>query len=717
MQHTFPFPSPRGLRPSAGRRAARCLLAFTVAILVGCGGGGGGGGLPIAWPQGSAGPDTGANPNPSGAATMSVDERSASTLRVAQKYQALLDSGASKPWEELKAYVLAQPEYQEAEIGNDALWARFKDGRQFLYTDNLRPLPRPLSIGKLAKSTERAGDRAALKTAAANAKGEVPGSDTAVFLAADDQGTFNYGKATQTEVADMLQERGWKIAPQRDLTVDALMSLKGSAIGILYLTAHSAVIGPLFGKEFGVITETLTSDDLDKRYQAELDAGELIYHRSRNLLREVFQDQQRPRYGVTAAFVRKHLNFSPNSLVVMLSCDSGSEEAAGFRSALTDAGAGTIIGWAGSSNDVGHMAMKVMFDRMTAADKVDPKDPPNRAFDLDAVWDYLGKRGYEEGGVAYTSNLLVTPSGEPGGSPAFVKRFGNGFDLTNPVITELEAGWKDKMFVHGNFGTQAGEVSVGGTQVAVSQWGDDRIEVELPTGENDPPGSLGEVVVKARDRTSNKRVLTSWRGKVDYVYETVPYPGTTGTLTSTVTVDLHVRGDAHELRKEVDGTLLRGTRTFVPASDTKVSYRASGTNAGGIITTTWSGSGNIPFKGNALEGNSLVLNGSIDAVGRLFKLSPALLSEDLLDERLTTVAGTTDKKTYLTFYTNALGYTDAFGGDLVSYGTAFPFDAAGNVAPYNKRIAVPTLPADMGWMTVKTGGLTASPAFDDAIGR
>lgn len=689
------------------RRALGGLACLAATALVGCGGGDGGG--PGLDPGGDPGPGPGPGGDPGGA-FMTADERFASTNRITLKYQALLAGAPVNRWAELKAFVLAQPEYVEAEVGQDALWARFKDGRQFLFTDNWAPLSRPLDPSVLAP--------AALRTrAAAGGKPEVPGSDVAVFLAADDQGTFDYGKTAQSTVADMLKERDWDIAPQRALTIDTLLALGGTSIGILYLTAHSAVIGPLGQRQFGVITETVSSDALDQQYKALLDSGDIIYHRNRNPLREMWADQQRPRYGITDAFVSKHLTLSPNSLVVMLSCESGSDEAAGFRQALTNAGAGTIIGWAGQSNDVGHMAMKVMFDRLTAADAVDPQDPPNRAFDLEAVWDYLGQRGYEEGGVAYTTNLLVTPNAEAGKPPAFVKRFGSGFDLTNPVITDLEATWKDKLYIHGNFGTEPGHVTVGNAAVAVTAWADDRIEVELPTGEGDPQGSCGDVVVRARKRISNTRVLTSWRGQVEYIYDILPFPGTHGRLTSTLTIDLHVRGDAHELRTVVDGVLKRSLRTFVPASDTKARYKAAGTNSGGVLTTTWSGQGDMPFRGNMLEGNSLILNGTIDAVQREFKISPALLGEGLLLQKITDAQGTKNEASYLPLYTNALGFVDAYGGDTISYGTAFRLLESGDVAPYDQRVPIPGFPPNMAAMQVRTGGLTASPPFDEGVGR
>ncbi|MDP9917487.1 hypothetical protein J2W24_003138 [Variovorax boronicumulans] len=66
---------------------------------------------------------------------------------------------------------------------------------------------------------------------------------------------------------------------------------------------------------------------------------------------------------------------------------------------------------------------------------------------------------------------LVLPAGQStrgGDKPATVRRFVDGFDITNPVIKQLHVEWKDKLVLHGTFGSEPGTVSVGGTELPVT---------------------------------------------------------------------------------------------------------------------------------------------------------------------------------------------------------------------------------------------------------
>lgn len=696
---------------------ARAVAAGMTAAISACGGGGGGNGgvLPLG---GMGGLDPDGQGDGGNGAIMPIDQRSAATLRVHDKYMELVAGNNADPFEALVAWALTQPEYDQAGRGKDTFWARFKDGRHFVYTDNWRTVD-PLQIPQAPQPVGRmrsAGLAAA--AAAGSGKAEIPETELAVILSADGAGEFDAVKPFQQQASDALKERGWTIHPDHAVTVDSLMALGSKKIGVLYMACHSAELGPTGEKQFGIFSETRATAENEAKYEALFKAGLLIYHRDRNRDEEA-RGGNPPVYGITDGFIRNYLQFADASLVVTLACHTGSPEGAPLRDALKQKGAGTIVAWDGSSNPFGALSMVYMFDRLTGANAFNPGKPANRAFALEDVWTFMREK--TDGGIR--PNLLITPyinkqgKVDPlGGEAAYIKRFEAGFDLSNPVISELSVDRDDRLYIHGNFGTEPGEVSIGGTKVAVETWEDDKIQLVLPTGESDPPGSFGEVIVTARKRTSNRRVLTSWRGTIEYTLETVPYPGTTGLLSSVVTVELHLRGDAHELRTAVDGELKRSVRHFIPASDTKVSYKASGTNSGGLITTTWSGSGSLPYKGTPDAGNWFAMNTAIDVVARLLKISPAMLAKDLLVVTTTTVGDSKETKTFLPLHTNALGYLDAFGGDTVAYGTAFSLDAGRNVAPYDKRLSVPNWPSEA-HMRVKTDGMTANPPFDDTVGR
>lgn len=691
---------------------ARAVAAGMTAAISACGGGGGSGEGIVPFAGIPAG--AGADPNDGGDAAFSAGQRSEITRRAHEKYMALLETRTPEPMRALSEWLLTQPEYDAAGAGTYSAWARFTDGRYFLYTDSW---PRvDLSGDGPLEPEPRAGDSLA-KAGLVAGKKEVPDSDLAVIMAADDGDAFDEVKGMQQNVAAMLKDQGWRIHGERRFTVDAVSALASVEMGIFYLAAHGGMFGPREQEEYAFITETRATEENEAKYRADIRTGRLIYHRDRNREKEAAGKEKPPCLAVTASYVKRHFKFSDGALVVTLCCNSGSPMGQGFRDALASGKAITHVAWDGNGNDYGARSMEYMFDRLTGANKQDPAKPKNRAFDMNSVWEFMGQKATRD----IRPNLLVTPTvyefWEFPKSDAYIKRIGAGFDLSNPVISELSVDSEDKLLIHGNFGSEPGEVSIGGTKVAVQSWDNDKLELVLPTGASDPPGSHGDVVVTARKRTSNRRVLTSWRGVVKYTYSTTWLPGNTGLLTCEYTIDLHVRGDAHELRTKVDGGLKRSVRSFIPASDTKVNYKASGTSKSGMSTTTWSGSGSLPYKGLGFEGNSVSLNGAIDVISRLLKIAPSVVGQDLLLVNTTTVSGSSDTKTFLPFHTNALGYTDAFGGDTVSYGTAFVLDAFGNVASYDKRLPVPPYEVDVASMRVRTDGMLADPAFDDTIGR
>src|SRR4051794_15956587 len=96
------------------------LLACSLLILAGCGDGGGGG------DAGSSGADPGTSPP--GAFTL--EQRGVATDRLIERFQQItggVDTPTPDMWEQLRAWVMTQPEFAEAGVGDQVLWARFRD--------------------------------------------------------------------------------------------------------------------------------------------------------------------------------------------------------------------------------------------------------------------------------------------------------------------------------------------------------------------------------------------------------------------------------------------------------------------------------------------------------------------------------------------------------------------------------------------------------------
>jgi len=667
--------------PSLRRYGAGLLLA----LLAACGGGSGG----VA--TGGDDPD----PGPVGNSQYSVAERSAATGRIAARYEELLAAATPQPLEALRAYVMTQPEFSDAGVGDGELWAKFTDGRYFLYLDNWKDVP-PDQVESLPPAPiipAPAGARAG----GAVAKGELPTSDKVLMLKLDAD-EFWRGDESFPRTAKALEAQGWQMIPGRRLTVQAL--LNQGELGIMYLNGHAGRYGPGSNKHFAVITETQASDDNEKLYQADLDDGSLIMTRERHVWQKYGYGRE-PYYAFTEGFIAKHMKFSPQSLVVMMMCNVGSDQGSAIRDALTAAGAGTIMAWNGSANAHGYAAVDLMFDRLTGANRFEPASPGNRAFAFDDVYDYLSQSG-----------RLIQP-GIEGEQSSFIKRFGNNFDLSNPVITQLQVAWQDKLIIHGDFGTEAGSVTVGGTPLAAS-WASDKLEVTLPTGAGDPAGSHGEVVVSARGRKSNARVLTSWRGTVTYLWEDLD---PAGILSNKIEIDLHLRADPYARRTQVNGNLLNNTWNVLPASDTRARWSAAGSRDVGVGMRTWSGHGDLTMVGPPIQlgAPELLLFARVDAVEQRLELSPVIPTAQLV------TISEPDTPTFqraLIFPGNLFGFMNQTGNfadhNPLVYGTYVPLDGQRNVAGASRTV---TMPGGDSRLTVTWSTMTATPAFDDRIGR
>lgn len=674
----------------ARRQWLLAVLAGVAVVLAACGGGSGDGG------QGGEAPD----------GAYSAAQRSAATGRIAQKFEQLAAAGAADPaaWAALRDWVLTQPEFTEAGVDDRLLWARFTDGRYFLYTDNWRGQPQQQGAQPAPPIPAQAVAAAPAGSSALAAAGlELPGTANAVILSMKGQGEFNSNAGMLAQMDKVLKDRGWKVAPERLLTIASLKAMREP--GFVFVTTHSGIFGPTGQKQFAFMLETQVSVFNEDENKADLDEGRLIYHRDRTDWQRYGLGSQ-PRYAATAKFVTRYMKFAPNSLLILLSCNSGSDEAAGFRAALMQQGAGTIIGWENNSSANAYPTVNVLMDRLTGRNEMRPVTPANRPFNLDEVWAYLGKK-----------DLLVNeaPQAEPGEPPykeAYVRRFGSGFTVIAPVIHALQAVGKT-LTLHGEFGSQPGTLTVGGAGVAAT-WSADGKKVKAVLAN----GTHGDVVVTTRGLRSNTRVLASWRTQVRYEHEEEAVQNCHGAkFHNTAVIDVHLRADAHAVRTEVDGPLRNNPHLVVPAPDTRATWTADGNcTIDGSLHTRWSGNGTLAFNTDidfddpvgVPSGNLLV--GRFDALERRFQFSGVF---GHTANYTVTSLGVPPFGRPLHFDMDLAGFRNDAEGELVN-GTYLPVGATLEIGGGAQKKTDP----DQGHsLSVAWSPGSPTPAYDDSVPR
>ncbi|MGB7481688.1 MAG: hypothetical protein WA924_15285 [Burkholderiaceae bacterium] len=663
-------------------------------VLVACGGGTG----------------SGAGGDGNGTGELTPQRRHIATGMVAAQYETLRAANDPQVWEKLRDYVLTQPEFTEAGLGDDLLWARFSDGRYFMYLDNWKEVdadaaPMVLPAGGHARTGALDAAGAAVRVAPqlapapkAAAAAELPSSKRAAFLRMN-QDMFNPGDQAIRQAAAALSRHGWTIDTRRELTLENVKNL--GQLGLLYMTSHSGVYTRGDRQVFAVVVNDRATDENEVLYADELRDGAVIYTRTRRLWQE-YGLGLLPLYAFTERFAQKHIRMSSHSLVVLMMCNSASDHTAPFHTALK---AGTVIGWNGNSNQHGFEMIERLFDRLTGANVVAPQQVPNRPFVFNDVWTYLEQQG-----------LLMTPGAE-GDPPSFVKRIGDGFSMLVPVMHELETFGRDKLAIHGEFGTQPGTVRMDGELLAAT-WAPDGTRIDVDLG----PGRHGRVVVTARDLSSNARVLGSWRGKVRYRQGSQEVGGCNTLFYQTVDVDLHLRADAHPVRTKVDGALLNSRRLAVPASDTRAQWRVDGECIeDGTPLLRWQGSGAFEFvpppqgDDDSDPATGSVLTTRIDPVDRRFQLSGVLGVNQMFTETSTVITTQTKQRPLkfdhrlMGFYNNGPDYTY-----LLPWGTFLRLDPGANILAGQHQQADPQSRRQM---VIEWSEMAMSPAFDPDIGR
>ena len=444
----------------------------------------------------------------------------------------------------LTAFILTQPHIAAAGVEEDgSVWGRFSDGRLLIIAAT------PPSTG--ASQTENF-----IPAQTAISPANLPSTDTAYVFNA--LGTCFQNQAAQ--ISTWLMNQNYTVSPISP-TVPELRTVKNAAL--FYIDTHGGSARTITnGLMYAMWTGTPVTLQWDVTLGNDLFAGRLVYflagHNTAappatNCISEWH-------YALTDSFVSTYMTFAPHSFVFFNGCSSASLAAASMQQAFAQAGAAAYAGWTLPVDDPdANFVAQALFDGLLAANSLGPPTPPMRPFDLTSLHADLVANGLDHSTYCSAPNGSCPPNIiidailqiiDLNVDPA------DDFSLLAPTIAWAEPRDPSccnspnlvRLDVHGQFGSEPGQVLLGNEPLRVLSWMTHTIQTELPPH---GPGSAGDIVVKVRDHASNPAPLTEWRGQVHWreEYDQVYGPGPF----AEVTCDLHLRANFHARRMNFDG--------------------------------------------------------------------------------------------------------------------------------------------------------------------
>lgn len=502
----------------------------------------------------------------------------------------------------LVTFYKSQASVEDAGISStNSVWVRFKDGTLHYIFDN-KPGPRP-------------GAPSGRRTLAK----DMPANPTAYSDISLDPGWTDI----TSQIGGWLTNCGYTV--NGNLRVSDFEAMNN--VGIIFWQTHSAE-GNLKGggKDFAFMTSTVASEALGSGiYKSLRDNG---YLSTGDVVLSDNPFRYETRYAITNKYIRDRLRgkLSRNSLVAIDSCTGANTASA---AAWKDAGAACFVGWDALSGRQSEIAFQRLFDRLTAANEIQPfAVPEQRPFEMSRIVQWMQQNGYDQ-----------DPSPASVAQMKFFFNAANGdFEIIRPTITRVlyEANNQAEPFfkwlIEGTFGADPGpanrRVVYGTTQLEVVRWEDYGIVVKIPKT-NIPSGDI-QVIIGTRK--SQPVPMTEW---------TVPF---TYTLIGEETLKYVVKITA-KLRADVRGQrFVPGTDpTYSPIvvwtlEDTTGNVTASGSlhdNQGKLIER-WTGGSTLKpltptgptldyahFQGNFDRASSKLMNFLIVSTGRFDTLSGA----------------------------------------------------------------------------------------------
>jgi len=497
---------------------------------------------------------------------------------VGTRFQALAAQGlrAGDLVQAVADFMAAHPDYKEAGASHKdgTAWGLLRDGVMHVIFANRSPAPVSAINMPIAPDRKNAGHP------------EVPGATKAhVMHAFTDQ--FEAQTAV-TRIRGHLKSRGWSVwqGADGDANVRTLAQVKGD--GFFYINAHGgsarnylAPPGPVDAMIYTILTSQFADGVPDQAIAELLGKGpRLVYGTAFNGYSVRVEGVDVPLsaryYGITQHFVSDFMQFEDDSVVFINVCGSAD---AGMAAAFHSAGAAVYLGWNGVVTVEGAAFKSAPFfvDRMVGANQHEPKEsPPQRPFPYDLVLADMAKRALTKDSSS-GATLVASRKADSVHSPIFAP------SIQYVTVDEL----KGELTLTGIFGSKAGKVTVGGTELAVAadDWKTTRILAKGLRYTGD--GSNGDVIVEVAGVKSNARQLSEW--VIPLAYDWTNYADSPG-LRIAGTGQLRFRADVGGYRLEPAEKLRYKVRFPILHRDGKLGLTASGSFTSQKCTYTASGS-------------------------------------------------------------------------------------------------------------------------------
>lgn len=389
-----------------------------------------------------------------------------------------------------------------------------------------------------------------------------------------------------------LSQRGYSVTTYGSTTIDQILTWSASKpIAALFWQSH----GVPYRRQDGSIGISLvtyqpaTKALSDGRYAAMIKNQEL---------KLAADADEKPLYAITSEFVRNHLEFAPNSIVMVDACYGGGKELAdGF----TDAGAGSYGSWDWLSGPYSGTPFLQLFDRLLGMNEEPPiSTPDERSFALPMIRWWMSAFQFD-----YDPSPKYPKQPHPNAKLTWYDHPDKPGYILLPTIMRViheDATIGEqyaKFLIEGDFGDDPGEslreVLWGGFKMHVVRWEPYYgITIRMPS--SPPVGNIEVVMKKGFTSRSNRVPITEWN--VPFTYEIT----SKGSLTAKMVMNVKFRADMRGSRGNPEMPLQYLPRHFFNMADCYGEVTASGTHSPSPGTTiTWSGGSNLTSADHNVE--------------------------------------------------------------------------------------------------------------------